>query len=327
VRNLFVVLSPFQLICAQEARAKFCSNQKNELVILHREPIGSPSYTQIVAVLDENWGRVRHVWEPKKKGPALAWARLKITAALRVSYVYKANAVFLGEPRIGWFQKLGTWFGKNTVWLDDGAATLLLLRKLEPNLSPNPDSDLPRLFSAFVTDEMQKQSGHVLLHNEFKQLQSEIVPKPADEKQLLIIGQWISEAGDLSQSQELALIDQVMRSHVNWSICYVPHRHDSSEKVEKIANLGPKVTPLGMPIELAIRLSGSVPTKVISFYSTALFTLKSMFNSIDAVAIRPDFPNLSDSRASDIDLVYREMPRYGIKVLAPAELKKNEVEP
>mgnify|MGYP006092861025 CR=1 FL=1 len=67
-KNLFLVLNPFQLICAIEARSEFGDNANNILIILDREAKQHIAYRQISNLIDLNWHRVIRLNEPKNRG-------------------------------------------------------------------------------------------------------------------------------------------------------------------------------------------------------------------------------------------------------------------
>ena len=64
---------------------------------------------------------------------------------------------------------------------------------------------------------------------------------------------------------------------LNPNMIYIAHRRDSNKKLLHISDMGIRVLKMTEIIELYLIKSSTLPRKIISFYSTALITLKLLF--------------------------------------------------
>ncbi|MEA1988823.1 MAG: hypothetical protein U9N57_06410 [Pseudomonadota bacterium] len=91
---------------------------------------------------------------------------------------------------------------------------------------------------------------------------------------------------------------KIASKHSNLEILYVPHRGESLKKIEQINSFpNIRVEFLDYPIELYGLVNDTLPFKVTSFYSTALYTMNVIYG-VKTEAIKLD--GLSD----EVEMVY-----------------------
>lgn len=315
-KNLFIILNPFQLMCAQEARDKFCRGEDNYLVIIDRNGPASREYRQKNLVLDAAWTLVSRHSEPKKKSvlriPVRLWNTFQIWKNMRGA----KGKVFLRDPYLNWFRMLGRIFGDEVTWLDDGAASIFILPQfMAAGYLDAPNETTPKYFSVFSNPKIEAQSCGAVLRNEFSSLRTSrnpnqvVVPKKA-----FFIGQWLSERGGVKQDEELTVLTMAVGELSDWEIVYVPHRHESAEKLARIQEFMP-VQAFEKSMEETLLSGEELPQLLISWYSTALFTLGQLLPECERLSIQVPLTAASDKQSSEWSLVYQALRDDDVEVL------------
>ena len=289
--NLFIVLSPLQLICAQSARDRFCAGEQSQLIVIHRCESDEAGALQVKSVLDGNWSRIQVFSEHRLRGPKrslfrIAWL-LKIGAARK----WAKGKVFLGEPRISFFRALGLIFGKSVTALDDGASSLNLIRERQ-SVAQRWANGMPEIYSLFVTPEIAEASQGAMVRHELNPTYDAVPTARLPE--VAFIGQPLSETGFMSLDEELLLITRQRPAEAGFA--YLAHRNDRPHKHQRLAELGIRVLSFDWPVELVFAAAAEKPRTVISCFSTALFTLSRMSPDIKFIAVRPDFGTQSPEK-------------------------------
>ncbi|PRY79637.1 hypothetical protein CLV80_102282 [Yoonia maritima] len=307
-KNLFVVLNPFQLMCAQEAREKFCRGEDNYLVIIDRCGSDTPEYRQKNAALDTGWSLVTRHREPKNKGAMRIPARLWNTLRIRMKMARATGKVFLGDPYLKWFRMLGRMFGDEVIWLDDGAASIFVIPHfLSKGCLNEPNETTPKYFSVFSNPKIEAQTCGAIMRNDFALLRQSRHPNQVmANKQAFFIGQWLSEKGGVDQDAELKVLSMAVESLSDWKITYVPHRHESDEKLAKIAKLMP-IQRFEKSIEATMLSNEVLPQLFVSWYSTALFTLGQMVPECERISIQVPLSAATEKQKAEWSLVYEAL--------------------
>lgn len=318
-RNLFVVLSPLQLICAQEAREKFCLGEYNHLVIVNRNIIGSRDYKHKINELDEYWTKITEVSEPKNKGIMRFLIRIINTLIIFSRHGFSSGNVFLGDAYLNWFWLLGKLFGNEVTWLDDGASSINFLADFNARGFLNtPNKRTPKFFTIFASHGMVKNSNCAIVINNLEVFQRRrCLNQIVQQKSMIFIGQWLSERGGVDQDAEVAILQSLMKKYQGWDVRYISHRHESSIKLEKIKDFM-KVVEFERSIESSLLASSEVPEEIVSWYSSALFTLKPLLPKTKFSALKVPLEYASERQASEWLCVYDALEGIGIQIIDPS---------
>lgn len=320
-RNIFIVLTPFQLICAQEAREELCKGDCNHLIIIERRRKGTVEHTQIERELDKSWQLVtRHREQPNKNAFRII-SRIKNTFKIIYLHGIKKGKVFVGDGRISWFRTLGRLLGTEVIWLDDGAATINIIRDFQSKGLVNESTSMtPRLYTIFGSDALKIKSNGAIIKNNLKILaRSRRSDQTIAEGKAIFIGQWLSEQGVIDVGCEVALLDKARKYFCNWEIKYISHRHESSRKLSEISDFY-HVYSYNNSIERQLLEEKQVPNLVISWYSTALFTLRELFPEARIVAIELPQSTISIHQRESIGNVYSALKSSNIEVVTTDDL-------
>lgn len=320
---LFIVISPFQLICAVEARNVYGSADKCHLVVLDRERAGHPSSEHLTRTIDARWDSVIRLRETKSRGLRRGFCRLWLTTKLLVHLFSQRalnnRAVFIGEPRISWLRTLGKMFGRVTVWLDDGAASLFAIADMRrTGVYRLPVDGFPHMFTIFGSSSLEVETAGGIAHNRMNEKDVAATSQiGVSYGEAVIAGQWLSEAKLVSQNDELKYLSAVTSALSDWDVTYVPHRHECQEKLDRIAEMGLTVLRFDKPMEIEYAQREAVPELLISWYSTVLFNAQTLFPQMKVCSLRvPEASHMSKDWPQ-INIVYDAMSDAGITLVEP----------
>lgn len=314
-RNLFFVQSPLQIICAQEARERYCRDEKNHLVIIDRQDRNSIDFSQKSNEIDNRWHQISRHREPRRRGFFRIFVRLWNTILITRKHGSGMGKVFLGDANLNWFRMLGKKFGTEVIWLDDGAASINVIKDYEKRgifESTNPTT--PRLFSLFASTELERRTKGAVQLNTLDYLrQTRKVNQTVAKKRAVFIGQWLSERGGVNEMAEMAVLKRACADLPEWDLSYIRHRHESSEKLHLISQLMPVVT-YERSIEATYLQADEVPELIISWYSTALFTLNHLFPEVDILSLLVPLSDATPEQEKDWRSVYDALKETGVEI-------------
>lgn len=322
--NLFFVQSPLQLASATQARD--CLNISNSIIFINIYDENDSNYSQIMNELDNKWGKV-YIFH--KKNILLMYTSY-IIFLLKLWSKYKNNVerFFYGDfrsPDYAIYEAIIR--PRESILLDDGAVTIAMQKaiiknrrsvfkirtqkhKLFKKILAKPR--LPNLFTFFDVDMfMLPEQVNYYKNNNNNRIISTI------PSSYYFIGSKFSEANYMKESDELGILDAIFNDYHNKKLYYIPHRGESHEKLNKIRGLGFEVKHLNQPLETFYLTTDIMPEKMLSYYSTALYTCYLNFNSqVDLIAF--DVRQYLTSKVSleNIDIVYDYYADIGIKIKA-----------
>ncbi len=219
--------------------------------------------------------------------------------------------IFLPEYYSGFSRTIYNLFfrkEKDIFFMDDGVATLYTQRKLfSKDFSKN-------LFTFF--DSLEAYPNQILKKHNFENLKKFIFSKNINipkKEEVVFIGQAFYESKIMSIENNVRLVKQVSELFKDKNIVYIPHRRESELKLYKINNIeNVSIKKIFYPIELFTYFECYIPSKFVSFVSTALFTLNKLYDS-NIIALNFNYNNYG--RKENMKLTYEELKKINIKVL------------
>lgn len=187
--------------------------------------------------------------------------------------------VLLGDPG----SKIGRLFLRKII-LDDGTYNIQYIRKF-------PRKKYWTIFDYRTQNNFEYVNLRSKL-NTFNLLYSNCV---------YFIGQPLSELNIMTEQKYLSIIKQLSRKY---ELIYFPHRRESHNKIRQIEV--PIHYSIG-PLELELIHIGKRPAVVMGFYSTALYTLKQLYD------IESRFIKIDTGR-KDVDRIYQFFEQNDLKV-------------
>jgi len=302
--NLFIIESPFQLFCAQEALRHF-SCKENQLVILY-----SPEYrnnAQIKATLEKDiWKQVSEVYRHAMGSLSYMTVFPYIQVAKMIYQIRKNRyeKLFIGEYRTQLMHIFLNNLQFNEAYLlDDGTATIIIQSEyftLSNNelaahlnrslglwkkmllgvcgLRTNPYNQLINIFSIFDLSPINEEQK--VIKNDFSFYASILNQKVIEDNYVYFLGGNWSEEGIISNEDYFSLLYEV-RKYFNCKrkkIYYLPHRREDENKLHNLEEkLGWQIIKPDVPIELFLLREKILPSEITGFMSTALFSLSILF--------------------------------------------------
>ena len=311
--SLFIVSSPFQALCANEAVYSFSEETPFYLVL--DSNCGANALKRILpedrilAVVEEGRG-MRHLlsalgmidrrFDRIYVGDYFSYSQLIVESVLAS---YKAHVTFL----------------------DDGNSTL----KLAPPVSAKRFAGFKKVLRALPFLFMEKikflkrrffsiydLNGLKLpvVKNRLEHLVSEFRAIP--QKDIYIIGTNSSILKFNKKDYKKYLSDIAAYSALNFpgeTVYYCPHRRDANDYSDLCHESGMQVFNTEMSVEIDFSMKGIHPRMVIGFGSTAMLTLKLMFPDSECVSISVW---TSDNRINDsYRSVEAYLMKYGVNVV------------
>lgn len=271
--NLILVESPLQLLNAYEAIHFF--DLKEYQILLRFSGIEKNDFqmSQLIKTLGFNLDCVECISINESKKTPLDLIKL---ALYRVKYVFSAKKVeriFIGNFSSGFFSLIRSQFSRNQmVLLDDGSRTI----EIQKAFSDNSNFDL------FTMYDIEPYKNQKIYLNTFANLKIRSKQNlQVDDGTILFLGSGLSEINIITSSEYIKLITEISIYYQtqNKNILYIPHRSEDAEKVSVIAQLANvEVLYVTYPIELYGIFEQKIPATIASFYSTALLTMKNIYN-------------------------------------------------
>jgi len=288
--NIFFVQSPLQLLSAIEAR-EFLSSKKNDLLVIDYSK-NKRNNEQINKLLEY------YKWDKIQK--FLIHISTKERIIQYLLFVYKilkqkdqVDSLFIGDYRSDcMWMTINNIKPKKVYLLDDGTANLgiekIFLNINEYNVKRIKNKDfifkLFRLNNAnrLVVDLFSMFEYPTLTHiniikNSFPYLQQNIKELDADNNTVYFIGTWITMPGFITEKYFFELFSKILNYYDGKTVVFIPHRRESTKafscefpnvKIERFENI----------IELEFLLKKIRPNYIATFFSTALITLKNIYN-------------------------------------------------
>jgi hypothetical protein len=289
---LVFIESPLQLLNAVEA-IKFFKVKEYEIIIRLSGNIKSDK--QIINVVDSLNLESKYIKFITINSRNHSIKDILKIVFYRFRYFFvNVQYVFVGNFESGFFKQVIKQFSLNSiVYLDDGAKAL--------NYQPVLETGRVHFFSTFNLSET------ALIHttyNNYSFLKTRLTIESLKclENKIVFLGQKLVELDILTEKEYVNYVYEMAERFKGSEIEYIPHRGETSAKLERINRIpNVSVHELDYPVELYGLYNSELPGKIISFYSTAIYTMSLMYG-ISAYAIRF---NYNDSEYKDaIDMVY-----------------------
>ncbi|EGR0903994.1 TPA: hypothetical protein ACN33Q_000859 [Vibrio parahaemolyticus] len=288
---LFIVESPFQLICAFEALNFFGYKKYHIIVRLSGKDVNDKQMKDVVRLYrDEN---ISYIFF-RNSNESLMENLISLVKVL-IKIVNKKE-IYIGNAESKFLSLVTRFCSQPVRILDDGTKTLYLAEseRYRDNL----------FFTMF--DLKGKQVKYV--EHKFSKLNSIVCGNKVSRSFSgnYFLGSDISEIKLVTEVAYIDMVKEIINKHQG-SWVYIAHRNESEDKLEVISKkLNMEVKRLKYPIEFIGYECGSIPKLVCSFYSTALISLNKIYQ-VDVFSYRLDRDfNIN----KNIERVYNQCSKY-----------------
>lgn len=310
--SLFIIVSPFQLLCAIEAIKEFCISEYDFILALDR---GNPRNQQMLSMMNE-----LHLDYDLIYVDAISYSEFKNNSGLFSKRPKKQyRRIFIGEYYSYKIKIYATLFAKKdsvVVYTDDGNASLSLFNGISRDL--NPPKTFVDKYSARKLELKQFlrykwvcfQKG-IINRNYFFTVYhdipswrftmypnhlSHLMPQESCntlDKTIIFIGTVVDHycrqmSIDVSwfESRLRNVLKNIRQNYPDYNILYIPHGRDTNTVIPVICNdYGVKYQRINVAIEYYLLQQRLKPQVVIGVNSTALYNIKKMLPIVRIINI------------------------------------------
>ncbi len=288
--NLYIVHSPLQILSAIEAKNHF--NLKNNILLIVKNKLPKNNELMSNVLQYSKWDKIVELNYNKNSKFINTVKLIKELKYYSYKYIFTGNVGNTNEAIISNLNK------EKKFLIDDGTATLVYHKENSKNKPNNISSTFSirklryKLFllkhnkvkdlSYFTFFNIKPYNNEDIIKNDFAYLKEKFLNSSKKlHNTVYIIGQSI---GNLYISNELYLIyiKQIIQDNSNKKIVYFPHRYEDLHiLLNELGSENFSIKESILPIELEILSSNSYPESIVSFFSTALFTLNILLDDTD----------------------------------------------
>lgn len=328
--NIFLVQTPFQLFNAIEAKNRFDKNEKNILILINRGKEKNLDQIKKILEYDSEWFDLIQI-DFYTKIQKLFYPLL-IKNIINKLNAYTIDKIYVALYRNISAHIINSVHHQNSIIYDDGnnmfktiefldkskkksfsyfrkMISVLLLRKTDINFIYKST-----IFTLFDISEFKKISNPII-HNDFSYFKSKI-KNLKKEKNVFFIGSRMIDNG-ISKDIFESSLKKVVEFYrvVNKNVIYVPHRYEDIEYLESLSKkLKFVLTPFSSIIEFEFIIKGINPNEVSTFRSTAVDTLKIIYNA-KIMIFKINLDKIEKNKQEEFKLVYNNFKnkKYDIK--------------
>ncbi len=298
--NVFLVLTPLQLINALEAKAHFTTTD-NVLIVLRHSSLGYPVSMFKRLIREDDWDRLYFLStfdaERVQKLGLLYWhllcARQRRRLDRLAAHLGPADGLFIGQYHEPIARHFSNTLPYRTLYLiDDGTSTLEthgeryartrpgrlkgLRAALRDTLTGFRTHQAERVifFSAY---DLEPRPGDALVRNHFTHFRQSIAAAP-QTNEVWFLGEPLSLDGYVTKETYLETLVLAQRFYRHARFVYLPHSREQQSDVDELqAALGCEVRRYGLPIEVVLSVATSRPREIASFITSAIPNCAIMF--------------------------------------------------
>ena len=313
---VFAVGSPLQLLNAIEARGRFHQNDETYLLVFWAKPI---EYQQMQSMLDNQWNNV-HIYSINKVFKLFyPWSLAKVLNPLR-----QASRLYLGYPFKIRAHIANVLHAKETLFLDDGNASLILAQQLgecelykkhrvkwyDQLLSRKVDLTYAKEACFFTAYPDMHWPTDRIIENDYRCIKKSVIQGELNTE-VLFIGSAIA-GSVVSQEQERHLIRAMADFYKNTRVLYALHRFENFEYFQnEFKDLNIQFIHFDCAIELALFQREIYPKKISSFCSSALNTLAMLYDcQLEVLAIPQSWMEISVAKR--LEIIYEDFAQREI---------------
>ncbi|WP_434049427.1 hypothetical protein [Marinobacter salarius] len=291
VRNLYVVESPLQLLCAFEK--SFFQENVTFVVRMNGNPANDNQILKVAKTLEIDV--IKKVLRPSK---------IKLDSLKNIIFIIyllvKFDTYYLGSYHSKLLAFLRRFINaKNIVLLDDGVATLLAQKEMESHKRP---------YNIFTFFDLKPLPFQKIEKHSFQNLVKIFNIENKSKNGTYFIGQKVVEVGILSLDLYISIVGRAAKMAGADNLIYIPHRGESEVVISRLKSIkGLEVRFIESPIELYFISEKNPPVAIYSIISTALNTLSIISKKTSFFALVPKC--LSKTRVPHIENIVQQLEK------------------
>ena len=298
--NVFLVMTPLQLINALEAKQHF-GTTNNTLIVLRHSSLGYPISMFKRLIRAGDWDHIHFLStfdaERVEKLNLLYWhllcARQRRRLDRLAARLGPAEGMFIGQYHEPIARHFSNTLPYRTLYLiDDGTSTLETNDERHGRTRPRLPERLRAAFRDTLTGLRTRQAervvffsaydivprtGDTLVKNHFTHFRQHIAAVPQNDE-VWFLGEPLSLDGYVGKETYLETLALAQTFYRNARFVYLPHSREQRSDVAEIqAALGCEVRRYGLPVEVVLSGAKERPKEVASFITSAIPNCAIMF--------------------------------------------------
>jgi alpha-2,8-polysialyltransferase (POLYST) len=331
--NLFIVGSPFQLLSAISAKNYFQSTH-NTLII--RYSSSSQNNGQLKRLLGlVHWDKIIEIKKSSFNTFRFLWL---IRSYSRQGICYKN--LFIGDYRVPENLLAITNINNHQKYLlDDGGVTITVQTVFFNNLDKFKEDYLSKfsflrkllytiyglemyrvkIINLFTCFNLTPLNDQKIISNDFSDLRNKLNLKSctSNNKVVYFLGTSMVENGFISLDYYHKMMNKISSYYKNLDkkVLYIPHRIESESKLGSLLNENLELLRFENPVELEFIYRKINPLNVASFFSTALYTLKIIYTTVNIDAFLIDNNEISLKHLEHVSACYNFNSKFVNEIL------------
>ncbi len=276
--HLYLVSSPLQLLNAIEAQQRFALDSQNILIVFWKKPIERQQMTSLLNL--SHWDSIEY---------------FKINGLFRRFYPWvlsqllkkypRINTIYVGYPYNFRSYLINKAAPQRVVILDDGTASYAVARHLtasfdHPAKKRNQLTIAPELISFFSVYHDLPWPPEQYIANDYRCLKQQINYQGIDKNTVLFIGTPL-HLECLPMRTFKQFLNVAIKRYKYQQITYVLHRFENQDLLTDLLDEDNKVrvnfVRFEQPLEITLMQLPTLPSKCVSFMSSAIYNLTFLF--------------------------------------------------
>lgn len=326
--NLYIISSPFQLACAIESSLQLDTNCIFWIFLGKTKKVNNLMISLCESYISKN--KVHYL--DYRKPVILLISKIKQLKILNQSYDF--DKIFIGNLAEFSEKLIAININHKELWsLDDGAKTLVLNKthcketfKIKPINQKMSISNIVKniIITVYslrkyriekvnwftIFDFVPNNNGKIVTHqlSYLKRKMNYIeVENSSNKEHIYFIGTNLINTGVIENADNyFQQLKTIIENYSKNIVIYVPHRLESKKDLLTISTLGFKIKEFDNIIEIAFLKNKIYPHTIISFYSTALYSLSKLFpkTRVEFIELNPQF--IAPKFLENIEIVQKE---------------------
>ena len=311
--NLFIARTPMQILNAFEATQHF-KTQENILVIIHNRLNNNEEQIQKIIEIFSLNTIFNKIIEIENRGKSkFKQAKELINSLQQHPYEHIFLGSYGGVGRL----LLANLEHQKSYLIDDGTATIVAHKDIIKNRNRTKlgfkelrallfglKVKIEKPINFFTIFYLEQLADEVIIKHTFEHVKQQFSQATHKSEEIYLLGQSITQYDMISEEKYICYIRQIIAQYRDQKIIYVPHRAEiHNDELNSLINENFTIMPSTMPIELYFLINEIYPKHVISFFTSALYTLNVLFSQSKVESFYID-PEDIESRAEVVKLCH-----------------------
>ena len=257
----------------------------------------SNALNQIKNILNNESGLNYKLFEYDHKSLASKIKRYFFIMSSRIP----SQRFFYAQSKVRWLKLILKLYPYDkAIFYDEGTHTLEVLEELTSGMLPRIDE----IYTIFSCEQVLSRHKINYKKNDLNYLRAfKVTSSPKDE--VWFIGQPL-ELYDITRVTQLELLEKFHKCCSRQHVIYIPHRSESQNFIDEVGVKGYEIRSVSRSIEYELLQCQNRPKKVVSFFSSALFSIKELLgDEVEVSFIQIPIDKVWEHRRYRTELFYK----------------------